>query len=547
VRAAESGAYKLLYVAPERLDTAPFRELAERLAVSMVAVDEAHCISQWGQNFRPSYLKLAGFIELMPTRPVISAFTATATLRVREDIIAALGLRDPLVVVSGFDRPNLYFEVRKPENKPRELLALLRARRGQSGIVYCSTRKNVESVHELLLTEGYPATRYHAGLSDAERRRNQDDFLYDRAPVMAATNAFGMGIDKPDVNFIVHYNMPKSIEAYYQEAGRAGRDGSDAACYLLYSGSDWQTNKFLIERGAQENSELDDAQREAVIEKDMTLLRDMSYYAFTSDCLRRYILSYFGEKTALCCDNCGNCTGDFNEEDATEWARAALNCVHQICARGWPYGKSMAADVLKGSNNEKVRKARLDHLKTYGLLSALPRRRIADLLDRMEQDGLLEVSDGKYPVVTLGEKSKRCKEEGFRYVIKIPKRVEPEQPTGKVGATLSSGGKSGRKGAGSGGVERGASGGTPDREDRSYPEGLFETLRVLRRRLADEAGVPAFVVFSDAALRDMCRVMPEDDESFLSVSGVGQTKLARYGKVFLEEIKAWRGGSEKMH
>jgi ATP-dependent DNA helicase RecQ len=527
IAAAVDGVYKLLYVAPERLDTELFLNLAERLKVSMVAVDEAHCISQWGQNFRPSYLKIADFIERMNPRPAVSAFTATATLRVREDIVSALRLSDPLVVVAGFDRKNLYFEVRKPQSKQRELLTLLHSKKEQSGIVYCSTRKNVEEVHELLLAKGYAATRYHAGLADDERRKNQEDFLYDRAAVMVATNAFGMGIDKPDVNFVVHYNMPKSLEAYYQEAGRAGRDGSPAACYLLYSGSDWRTNQLLIERSVEENPELDSEERSAILEKDMALLRDMTYYAFADGCLRQYILRYFGERADVYCGNCGNCLLSFEEADATEWVRAALNCVHQVCARGWPYGKTMIADILKGAGNAKVRNARLDRLATFGLLAELPHRRIIDVLDHMERDGMLEMSVGRYPVVTLGAQAGRCKEPGFRYVIRTPKREEPVAkapafPDGK------------RRGAG-----KSQSEGAALRETIPHDEELFEVLRALRKRLADEAAVPAFVVFSDATLRDMCRIIPTDEDAFLSVSGVGNAKLERYGDAFMKEIRAW--------
>ncbi|MDR1796898.1 MAG: DNA helicase RecQ [Clostridiales Family XIII bacterium] len=528
VRAAAAGAYRLLYVAPERLDTAPFLELAKSLDVSLVAVDEAHCISQWGQNFRPSYLKIADFIAQMPRRPAVSAFTATATLRVREDIIRALGLKDPLIVISGFNRPNLYFEVRKPQSKERELLSLLKKEGagGRSGIVYCATRKTVEAVHGALLKKGVAAVRYHAGLLDAERHGNQEDFLYDRAQVMVATNAFGMGIDKPDVRWVVHYNMPKSVEAYYQEAGRAGRDGAPAACYLFYSAADWQTQRFLIERGAEENAELSAAERDAVLEKDMRLLRDMAYYAKTEACLRRYILSYFGERGDARCDNCGNCCLSFEETDATAWARAALNCVHQICARGWPFGKTMVADVLAGAGNEKVRRAGLAGLKTFGLLSELPQRKIIDLLDAMEQDGLIEVSADRYPVVTIGGEAGRAKEAGFRYVVRVPKREEKSERA-EAGAKRPKG-----RGAAAGA-------GTASREGAPYSEELFELLRTLRRELAEEADIPAFVVFPDAALIDMCRVLPQNEEEFLSVAGVGQAKCARYGPAFLEKIQEW--------
>ncbi|MDR1834547.1 MAG: DNA helicase RecQ [Fusobacteriaceae bacterium] len=522
LRKAKAGSYRLLYVAPERLDTDRFRELAERLDVSLVAVDEAHCISQWGQNFRPSYLKITDFIAHMPKRPVVAAFTATATLRVREDIVAALELRAPLVAVSGFDRKNLWFEVRKPKNKLRELLSILEKRRDESGIIYCSTRKNVEKVEEQLRAKRYPVTRYHAGLSDEERKRNQEDFLYDRKPLMVATNAFGMGIDKPDVNYVIHYNMPKSVEAYYQEAGRAGRDGSAADCILLYNGLDWRMNQFLIQHSADENPELDPEQRRAVIEKDMALLKDMTNYAFTETCLRHFILSYFGEKRDGSCGNCGNCRRDMEEVDATEQARAVLNCVHQICTRAWAYGKRMVRDVLTGSDSEKLRSAGLDQIPAYGLLKSFPRMRLSDIIDRMIADGLLALSEDKYPVVTLGEGAKEAKSPDFRYIVKVPKRSKEEAEDAAAGHGR---GEKGRTGL--------------SREENPRPA-LFEQLRKLRKKIAETAGVPAYVVFTDAALHNMCRVMPKNKKEFLGVSGVGKAKLAQYGNIFLEEIKKWK-------
>jgi len=515
---ARRGGYKILYIAPERLDTEPFLELASVLDVSMVAVDEAHCISQWGQNFRPSYLKIADFIGRMKRRPVVSAFTATATMRVREDIISRLRLRNPLVEISGFDRENLYFEVRKPENKNRELMSILAGRKTKNGIVYCSTRKSVESVHELLLRNGLKATRYHAGLSDEERKKNQDDFLYDRMSIMVATNAFGMGIDKSNVHFIVHYNMPKNIESYYQEAGRAGRDGSDAECFLLYSPTDHRTNQFLIEKSIEENPDLDDSQRAELLEKDMLLLKEMTFYAFTDGCLRRFILKYFGDESRPYCGNCGSCLLSFEEVDATSCAISIIYCVHQINAKGWPFGKTMVADVLKGSQSEKILKSGLNRIEKFAALSDVPRQRILSIIDHLVQDGYLSVTGDKYPVLALGKRARECVAPGFEYIVKTPKAKDPPPKAVKAGKQAEAEGGAGGPGS----------------------EELFEELRKVRAGLAAEARIPAYVVFHDSTLREMCRLQPTDEESFMLLSGVGKAKLERYGKRFLDAIRSYR-------
>ncbi|MDR1272326.1 MAG: DNA helicase RecQ [Clostridiales Family XIII bacterium] len=507
VERAKRGDFKLLYVAPERLDTGLFEELASSLKINMIAVDEAHCISQWGQNFRPSYLKIAGFIKSMRYRPVVAAYTATATLRVRVDIINALGLDDPLVKISGFDRKNLYFEVRKPDSKKRELLAAIRERRGKNGIIYCSTRKNVESVYKLLDGKGYLVRRYHAGLSDAERMRNQDDFLYDRANIMVATNAFGMGIDKSNVAYVVHYNMPKSIEAYYQECGRAGRDGSDAECILFYSPADVRMNKFLIELSVNENQGLNDERRRELLDRDEQLLRDMTFYAFTDACLRKYILEYFGDKPDTYCKNCWNCNNEFKEFDATTSARAIVNTVYLICARGWPYGKSMVVDILKGAKNEKVRKAGFDRLRTFGELAKSPRSRLFNIIERMVYDELLEEAGDKYPTIVPGSRSEIIRSPEFGYIIKIPAE------------------------------RRAAAKEEPMQTD--FDKGLYEQLRELRSKRATDDKVPAYIIFPDKTLSDMCRMLPTSPEAFLSISGVGELKLEKYGDAFMDVIKNW--------
>jgi ATP-dependent DNA helicase RecQ len=399
-------------------------------------------------------------------------------------------------------------------------MSIIAERITKNGIIYCSTRKNVESVHELLLRHNFKATRYHAGLSDEERKKNQDDFLYDRMTIMVATNAFGMGIDKSNVHFIVHYNMPKNIESYYQEAGRAGRDGGDAECFLLYKPIDHRTNQFLIEKSVEENPDLDEGQRAGLLEKDMQLLKEMTFYAFTDGCLRRFILKYFGDETGPCCGNCGNCTSSFEEIDATASARSIIYCVHQINSKGWPFGKTMVADVLKGSQSEKVLRNGFDRIERYASLSDIPGRQILNVIDRLVQDGYLATTGDKYPVLVLGPRARECKTSDFKYIIKTPKVIAPP-PKPPPHPSL-------------GQVNDGAANG-----NEPVIVELFEKLRKLRTELAAETNIPAFVVFHDSALKDMCRIRPTDEESFLTVSGVGKAKAERYGKVFMDAIRSW--------
>ncbi|MDR0876274.1 MAG: DNA helicase RecQ [Clostridiales Family XIII bacterium] len=509
------GEYKILYVAPERLDAPDFERLMQTIQISMVTVDEAHCVSQWGQDFRPSYLKIAEFISSLPERPVVAAFTATATENVREDIIRHIELDAPYVCVTGFDRKNLYFEVRRPADKLRDLLAIIEKRKEKCGIVYCATRRAVEEVCEALGRKGYSATRYHAGLSDAERRANQDDFSYDRKQIMVATNAFGMGIDKSNVGYVIHYNMPKNLESYYQEAGRAGRDGNPADCILLYGAKDVHLNKFLIEKSAEQSESATEEERRALIAKDMELLKVMTFYAATTDCLRSYILKYFGEKADLFCGNCHNCHTIFEEIDVTEDAQKIISCVYRITERAWPHGKTMIADVLRGSANEKLRRAGFDELSTYGIMTDVPKRRIVDLIDHLSKEGYLLTSDGQYPTITLSAKSGEITKGGKQIILKMPKYAEPLPPSAAHESAKSN-----------------------DSNEPVSAE-LFDALRVVRRRLADEAKVPAYVIFADAALKDMCRKMPATESEFLDVSGVGEHKLAKYGAVFLETIQTY--------
>ncbi|HZJ83149.1 MAG TPA: RecQ family ATP-dependent DNA helicase, partial [Clostridia bacterium] len=374
---AKGGKYKIIYVAPERLDTLEFLEFSRIANISMVAVDEAHCVSQWGQNFRPSYLKIKAFIDDLPKRPIISAFTATATIEVKEDIIKILELNNPFVMTTGFNRENLYFEVQKPRDKYLALARYLEDNRDKGGIIYCSTRKAVEEVCENLNRDDYNATRYHAGLSENERSNNQDDFLYDRKLIMVATNAFGMGIDKSNVSFVIHYNMPKNIESYYQEAGRAGRDGTPADCILLYGGQDVITNQFLIDN-TDDNNDLDIEILEQVKEKDRERLKQMTYYCHSLDCLREYILKYFDDSSSSFCGNCSNCNTNFEEIDVTEYAQKILSCITRM---GQRYGVKMIIDTLRASRAKRILQLNLDKIDTYGLMAGVKEKRVRDIIN----------------------------------------------------------------------------------------------------------------------------------------------------------------------
>ena len=502
-----AGQYKIVYVAPERLDYAGFGNLASKLQISFVAVDEAHCISQWGQDFRPSYLRILQFIKGLPNRPVIGAFTATATNRVREDILRILELRDPVQVVTGFDRPNLYFDVLHPEDgKDKTLLKLLSGYKRKSGIIYCSTRKKVESVCELLQDRGYAATRYHAGLEEQERSVNQEDFLYDRKPIMVATNAFGMGIDKSNVSFVIHYNMPKSIEAYYQEAGRAGRDGTEADCILLYSGADVHTARFLI-NNASENEELDPKQREQIYQMDLERLEAMTGYCKTKQCLRGYILGYFGQKHPELCGNCGSCRGEYESVDITKEAQMILSCVKRINDKlGYGVGVNLIGNVLRGSRNKRVLELGLDELSTYGLLKNRGRSEIHAMIDHLEAEGYL-VMDQEFQTIQLTAAAGQILYRGKPVQMLVEKEHEEPQTAAEV-----------RKLSG----------------DEAE---LFDVLRELRASLAKEAGIPAYVVFSNATLADMAKKKPMTMSEFRKVAGVGEIKAAWYGTAFLKRIQ----------
>lgn len=501
------GKYKIIYVAPERLDTARFSRVAAEISIDFLAVDEAHCISQWGQDFRPSYLRILSFVDSLPRRPVVGAFTATATRQVREDVERILNLRSPVRAVTGFDRPNLYFDVMHPELRDRELKALITARKKKSGIVYCSTRKKVEAVCEMLQDMGYAATRYHAGLSEEERTRNQEDFLYDRKTIMVATNAFGMGIDKSNVSYVIHYNMPKSLESYYQEAGRAGRDGSEAECILLYSGSDVHMAQFLINNGS-DNEEMDPRQREMIRKQDLVRLEAMVGYCKTQTCLRGYILEYFGQKHPEICGNCGSCKGIYKTVDITKEAQIILSCVSRIHTQlGYWVGINLLGNVLRGSRNKRVLELKLDTLSTYGLLKDRGRSDIHAMIDQLEAEGYLQ-SDYETQTIQLTAAAGQVLYQGKQVQMKV--EVEPE-PVAAL----------------------------PQKKLSSEQTDLFDVLKELRAELAKEAGVPAYVVFSNATLTDMAKKRPLTVSEFKKVSGVGEIKASWYGNAFLTRIREY--------
>lgn len=498
------GIYKLLYVAPERLTVPAFLAALARTTVSLVAVDEAHCVSQWGQDFRPSYLKIPEFLEQLPARPVVGAFTATATAQVKADIIQMLGLRAPEIVTTGFDRPNLYFGVVRPRDKDAWLLEFVKEQGEKSGIVYCATRKNVESVCQLLQDRGFSATRYHAGLPDQERQENQEDFVYDRRRIMVATNAFGMGIDKSNVGYVVHYNMPKNLESYYQEAGRAGRDGAEARCILLYSGQDVRTAQFLISQ-SEPSEQLDPETARQLQERDLGRLKQMTFYCRTRRCLRQYILNYFGQSAPDYCGACYNCLHNFQEIDVGEDARAILRCVAET---GQRFGAGLIAAVLCGGENEKIRRYRLERERTYGALAALSQREVQDRIRFLVDEHILELTDGQYPVLRCGE---RAEDVAYSDGPLMMKAVREERPA----------------------ADRRRAEDSPLTERQ---QALFQRLREERAHLARLRGVPAFVIFSDKTLREMAAAQPRDLRQLQNVGGVGSFKAEQYGAQFLEII-----------
>jgi len=499
---AAKGVYRIIYVAPERLLTPNFLCFAKNANIVQVVVDEAHCVSQWGQDFRPGYLSIEPFIRELPVRPRVSAFTATATSSVRADIIRLLALKNPYSASTGFDRPNLYFEVRKGGDRDSQLIRFVKEHAGQSGVVYCGTRKGVEEVTKMLLDSGVDAVGYHAGMEDALRRQAQEDFVSDRVPVIVATNAFGMGIDKSNVAYVVHYNMPKDLESYYQEAGRAGRDGEDAVCCLLYQPSDVRLNMFLIEH-SMETSQLDGQMQQVVLERARERLKQMTYYATTGGCLRTKILQYFGESPEN--PRCGNCSACMSVEIERDVTRRAGQIVACVIAMKGKYGKATVATVLAGRKNERIREKQLDQLSAFGCLKAEGESNIRTMINELIADDVLTTTEGEYPLLKAG-----------------PRAMETLRGDEPIRMPLSAPGDEPPK--------------TRVRPKSTVDKALLIRLSALRRRIAEEQHVPPFIIFTNATLRDMVIKRPHSRQEMLRVDGVGEGKLERYGDAFLRAI-----------
>lgn len=506
IRKAQQGLYKIIYVAPERLVTDGFLELAHSVCISMVTVDEAHCISQWGQDFRPSYMKIVEFVRTLATRPIISAFTATATVTVRDDIVCTLGLNKPYVLVTGFNRDNLFFQVDKPRNKDEYVIDYISQHPNDSGIVYCATRKNVDKLYDLLKDRGVSVAKYHAGMGQAERKKMQDDFVFDYTSIVVATNAFGMGIDKSNVRFVIHYNMPQSMENYYQEAGRAGRDGLDSKCILLFSPQDIVINRFLLDH--KEMSDLDSVDRETVKERDTKRLQIMERYCYTTECLRNYILKYFGENPEKPCEDCGNCLREFETLDMTDAAKKIINCVYESKGR---YGKTIIIDTVAGAKTARLEEIGATDYKSYGTLSAVNKNLLKRLIGQLVLEGYLLVGD--YQVLKLGN-IMGLKNPEAKVLVKItdedklPERTTKAKKTSKGMESLTSAGFK-----------------------------LFDKLRELRLEIAREEGMPPYIIFSDKTLIDMAAKVPVSKSEMLAVSGVGENKYVKYGERFLGLIE----------
>lgn len=540
---AREGRYQIIYVAPERLETESFLYFAEGVTISMVTVDEAHCVSQWGQDFRPSYLKIVRFIQGLKTRPIVSAFTATATQVVKEDIICVLGLNHPKTLVTGFDRENLYFEVKQIKKKDAFLLDYITKHKEESGIIYCATRKNVDNVCIFLEDMGIDVTRYHAGMGNEERKRSQEDFIYDRKPVIIATNAFGMGIDKSNVRYVIHYNMPQCLENYYQEAGRAGRDGEPAECIILYSAQDVMINRFLIEKKG-ENQEYTIEQLKDLQEQDEVRLRAMTNYCTTRKCLREMILNYFGEfsghgtqgeqaqDTTLelkwrsrNCGNCSNCLAHYEEKNVTEIAVDVIGCVREC---GQRYGINVIVGVLRGENKAKLKSYGLTQLKSFGLRRDMTESQLKDIINEMLVQQYLQMTKDKYMLIKLSRRSSELFQEGHQFLIQFLEEQESEQSTGKKESKRA-------------GKQR-----ISDILTNSGLE-LFDLLREKRLELAREEAVPPYIVFSDKTLLDMCIKVPCDRSTMLQVNGVGENKYERYGQRFLDCIQEFTQGKPQTY
>ena len=508
---AAEGAYRIIYVAPERLASYRFLEFAGAADISMVTVDEAHCISQWGQDFRPSYMEIVNFVRGLPKRPILSAFTATATEQVKEDINCILGLQDPLLLVAGFDRPNLFFSVESGKKKDAYVLEFVRSHVTESGIIYCATRKNTDALFELLFKEGISVARYHAGMSSSARKISQDDFVYDRALVMVATNAFGMGIDKSNVRYVIHYNMPQSMENYYQEAGRAGRDGEEAKCILLFSVQDVMIDRMLLDR--KDFSAVEPEDVENIRERDNQRLRCMENYCRTTECLRNYILRYFGEKTSKPCGNCENCRKEYREVDMTKEAKWILNCVAETRGR---FGINIVTGTLVGAKRARLKEVGAMNFKSYGALSDIAEGTLKEMISQMAAQEYLKLTDGRYSVLQMGPAAMRFRDESERFLMKLHDETDRSKESKKLPKSKN----------------------VKHRSDDLTSAGfqLFEQLRGLRMQLAREGNVPPYIVFSDKTLIEMCLKLPKNQQEMLAVNGVGAAKFEKYGRVFLQAI-----------
>ena len=545
---AAAGQIKLLYVAPERLETGRFRDFAARTPISLIAVDEAHCVSQWGQDFRSSYLGIGDFIAGLPQRPPVGAFTATATERVRRDIVGLLGLRNPAVTVTGFDRPNLYFDVVKLETKYRAawVARYVADHPDESGIVYCATRKTTEALADTLNQMGHPAVAYHGGMSPDAREAAQRDFITDKVPVVVATNAFGMGIDKSNVRYVIHHNLPESIEAYYQEAGRAGRDGEPSRCTLLWNESDIVTRRRLLDND-YENERLTPEEQEIVRQSKRRLLDGMVGYCRTTDCLHRYMTRYFGQELSPNagsaagediaadssqsgrCGACSNCESTFETIDVTRVAQAISRCVHDV---GQRVGSGKIVKILRGSRAQDLAWLNPERMPTFGMLKDVNEARVRDVLSQMATDGYLSIAEGRMPIVMFGARAAETAAPDFHYEIKRVERKSAAAGSGRSGGVADT--------ADSANVPGDALGSyIPDDDEES----LFQKLRELRRTIAQEIGKPPYIVFSDKTLRDMARIKPVTNAQFLAVNGVGQHKLDLYGQRFMQTIASFNAGS----
>lgn len=505
---ASKGQYKIIYVAPERLMSEDFVRLAKGVEISMITVDEAHCISQWGQDFRPSYMDIAEFVNVLDKRPIISAFTATATQNVREDIICSLGLTNPYFLVTGFDRENLFFQVDKPQSKDRFILDYLDRHKGESGIIYCATRKNVDSLYTLLKKRNISVAKYHAGMSIEERKQMQDDFVFDYTSIVIATNAFGMGIDKSNVRFVIHYNMPSSMENYYQEAGRAGRDGLNSECILLFSPQDIIINRFLLEH--KDFSDIDPTDAMTIRERDIKRLQIMEGYCYTTECLRNYILKYFGENPKKPCDDCGNCLRQFETLDMTDEAKKIINCIYESRGR---YGKNIIMDTVLGAKTARLEEIGASEYKSYGVLESSNKNLLRRLIEELLLEGYIQT--GEYQVLKLGDISK-LKLKDTKVLVKITdedkatnRKLKPKKNIKGMDSLTSSGFK------------------------------LFDKLKELRLEIAREEKMPPYIVFNDKTLIDMCAKMPTTKSDMLNVSGVGENKYGKYGERFIAVIKEY--------